>query len=411
MAIKNKIGLVLSGGGARGAYEVGVLKFIREKLYRDIGVKVKFDIFCGTSIGAINACYLAATAISPQRGLQELIDVWLSMRFEDVVQFGLQQLLRTPRLLLGDLPFYRDREGRLGGLLNTMPLERLVMDQIPWSGIRQGLQHGLFEAISVTATDVMSGLSTVFIERRDLSVPLWSRDRQIITRPTRIRPEHALASAAIPVLFPAIMIEGRYYTDGGVRQNTPISPALRLGANKLLVIGLRHEEKSPQSLPAENVSNLSRFPGLPFIIGKILNALLLDHLDYDLDRLKRFNTLLEGGKIVYGPDFENKINGVLLPMRQASYRHVEAVAIRPSVDLGYIASLQAKNGRFSKNNKGILARYLKHTAISQDAVDADLLSYLLFDADYARDLIELGYQDAANKQDELARLFLEDIQE
>jgi NTE family protein len=372
-----KIGLVLSGGGARGAYEVGVLQYVKETLPREIAAEVRFDIYCGTSVGAINACYLASTASDPNEGVKTLRQVWESMEFDDVVRFGARQLAAAPALFLGSLPFTTERKGRLGGLLNTLPLEELVIDRIDWGGIHRGIASGAFESLAVSTTDVLSGQTTVFVEQRGGGAPTLSSDSHALARPAILRAEHALASAAIPFLFPAVSIDGRFYSDGGVRQNTPISPALRLGADKLLVIGLRHVSQprtdgsidavkpTPQPPPMEEAlhhKRLAQFPGLPFLAGKVLNALLLDHLDYDIDRLHRFNAMLEGGARVYGPDFAEKINAVLEPMRKASYRQVDAVVVKPSLDLGHIAAEHARRGPFSRKAKGLFARICSSTA-------------------------------------------------
>lgn len=400
-------GLVLSGGGARGAYEVGVIKFMYEKLAKELGPKMRFDVFCGTSVGAINACCLAATTTDPQAGIREIVKVWENMRFDAIMQFGLRQMLTLPRLLFSEMPALPLEKGRLGGLFNTRPLEKILIKGVPWAGIKKGLQSGAFKALAISATDVLTGLITVFVQS-DGALPTWPSESFVHSQQVDIGPAHALASAAIPILFPAVMVDGRFYVDGGMRQNTPISPALRLGANKLVIIGLKHESTTQERAEMSRSGALEKFPGLPFIIGKLLNALLLDHLDSDLDRLERFNTLLKSGRLVYGEEFSDKINAALLPYRQNGYRPVQTAVIRPSVDLGRIAAYHARYGAIAKRNKSLFSRYLRHSAISSHAIDADLLSYLFFDAEYAHDLIELGFKDAQNSADALANLFLSD---
>ena len=161
---------------------------------------------------------------------------------------------------------------------------------IPWQRITTNINQGLLESLSVTATDIGSGKTVVYVQRAGAGSPEWSKDPFVRAQAVTIGPEHALASAALPILFPAVAVGERFYCDGGLRQNTPLSPALRLGADKVLVIGLRHKPLvEPEAPPEESMP----FPGAAFLVGKILDAFLLDHIDYDLDRLRRFNAVIE----------------------------------------------------------------------------------------------------------------------
>jgi NTE family protein len=289
-----KLALVLSGGGARGAYEAGVLKYIREDLAGDLGGQIHFDILSGTSVGGIHTCFLAGTSDMPARQGRVLAERWESMVLEEVVSFGLKDFLRAPATLLGSGKIEEFEKGkkRLGGVVQTQMLERLVRRLIPWSRISRNCESGCFDSLSITATDIGSGKSVVFVESV-APLPPWSQDPFVRAQKVKMTAEHAIASAALPILFPAIAIGERFFCDGGLRQNTPLSPALRLGAEKVLVIGLRHKPK-PIPEPEEGMP----FPGAAFLAGKILNAFLLDQIYYDLDRLRRRHSLIVGAKSV-----------------------------------------------------------------------------------------------------------------
>ena len=233
-----------------------------------------------------------------------------------------------------------------------------------------------------------------------MAIPEWSKDPFVRAQAVTIGPEHAMASAALPILFPAVAVGERFFCDGGLRQNTPLSPALRLGADKVLVIGLRHKPPSAAEVPEESMP----FPGAAFLVGKILNAFLLDHIDYDLDRLRRFNALIGAVGAVGSAEHTRRFDEVVTKMRGAPYRVVEEFMIRPSADLGEIAGRIARAGRFKGSGGGPGIQLLRRLATARGADEADLLSYILFDGFYAAEVARLGYEDARAHHGELAQV-------
>ncbi len=317
-------------------------------------------------------------------------------------------MLSFPKRLLGLRKIGKQlrlgqRPDRLYGLLDTGPLERLVLNAIPWRGIRRNIREGSLEAVCVTATQIATGRAVVFTERRD-PLPPWASADAIHMQPIRIKPVHALASAAIPALFPAVRVGARYYADGGLRLNTPLAPAVRLGANRILVIGLSHPAASTvdEGVAQERTEG---FGNPMFLLGKILNALLLSPIETDLSRLHLVNSLIENGTSAYGGDFLERLNSVGLTRGMRPIQKIDALVVRPSRDLGILAGelLQGKHGSIE------LSRFLRFIfrafRASPDPQEADLLSYLLFDSHYARLLTDLGYHDAEARERELAAFF------
>jgi NTE family protein len=395
-----RVALVLSGGGARGAYEAGVMRYIREDLAGDLGGQVQFDIICGTSVGGIHACFFAATSHIPAKQGRILVDRWESFVLEEMVSFGVKEFMRAPATLLGSGVIEEvEGERRLGGIVKTQQLEKVVRRLIPWQQVGLNIRDGHLEALAVTATDIGSGKSVVFIQNASGQAPEWSKDPFVRAQAVTIAPEHALASAALPILFPAVAVGERFFCDGGLRQNTPLSPALRLGADKVLVIGLRHKPPGNADVPEESMP----FPGAAFLVGKILDAFLLDHIDYDLDRLRRFNALIEAVRAVGSPDHVSRFDEVVTKMRGAPYRIVGEFMIRPSEDLGEIAGHIARTGRFKGSGGGAGIQLLRRLATARGADEADLLSYILFDGFYAAEVARLGYEDARAQHDVLAK--------
>jgi len=397
-----RIGFVLSGGGSRGAYEAGIIHYLRTDLARRLGRHVPIDIVTGTSVGAINAAFLAATMSDPENQANQIVAAWRALRIEELISLKARDLMRAAKMMLGgDPPPPPPGSFRYGGLLDTSGLERFVIRVIPWRGIERSLRNRDLHAISVSATHVGTGHTVVFLSSGEPVPREWSRDPFVRHRAARIGPRHVLASAAIPMLFPAVKIGEEYFTDGGLRQNTPMSPAIRLGADRLLLISLRHVGPEPKVIQKERAE---AYPKPLFLAGKALNALLLDHTEYDLQRMQRINLILEAGHASFGDRFEEMMNHELARLRGAPLRRIQAVHIRPSEDIGALAADFVAKGRMKVS--GTLARRLiQRLAGGEARHESDLLSYLLFDGDFASELIELGRRDAAKKEDELASLF------
>ena len=400
--------IVLSGGGARGAYEAGVLSFVLGELPRRLGFLPRFDVYSGTSVGAVHSCFLAAQADDPLAGVRMLVDVWRSMSFARVYRFGVGDAWSFGKSLLGFVTGgsvgARAQGARIHGLLNTAPLERLVVDGISWRRLRRNRRAGRFTAVCVSATEIATGRTVTFVDHRDRDVPSWTNDVHHVARPATIGPEHALASAAIPLLFPTVRIGDTFYCDGSLRQQTPLSPALRLGSNRVLVVGLRHGRPPSLADPlaAERVEQMHT---VGFLFGKVLDALLIDRLEYDLGQMRVVNRILRAGLELYGDEYLERVNVQVKKARGLGFRVVEDCLITPSADIGVIAARHVARAR-SRPDLSLLGQ-LAFGALTRGSPEneADLASYLLFDGDYASELIDLGRSDAAAMEDELVRFF------
>lgn len=398
-----RIALVLSGGGARGAYEAGVIRYLREELPSALGGHVPLDILCGTSVGAITACFLGASMDRPDDQGRELAAIWSDMTLERVYKVQGEDLWTISRKLwrAATNEPVRPEGWRLYDILHPEPLEEMVRTRASWPRISANLAKGLFSAVSVSTTQIATGMTVVFLQRREGGVPAWSRDPYTEAREAILGPEHALASAAIPLMFKAVRIGDEYYCDGFLRQNTPLSPALRLGADRVLIISLKHRSGRP--VAPEN--RRREYPTTPLLMGKVLNALMLDHTDYDLDRLHRFNAILETGMRTYGPGFVDQMNETIRAMRGQPYRLIQDLVLRPSREISQIAAKHAKRNRLGSDTTSLPTKLLHRIAQSQLMTEADLASYLLFDGEYARDLIQLAMEDTHARREDLIRFF------
>jgi NTE family protein len=402
--IEPRTALVLSGGGARGAYEAGVIRYLRGELAETLGFQPRIDILCGTSIGAVNACFLASTAEDPAGQGEALVDIWRSLRLEEVFHWSALSLAALPVYVLRQLRATRLRQvsWRLSDFMYPVALARVIEGRIEWDALHRNVRNGMLDALTVTATDLGTGRAVVFVETRG-ALPQWSRDPLVEARAEEIGPRHALASSAIPLLFRPVLIDGSWFIDGSVRLNTPLAPAIRLGAERVIVVGLRQAartERVPRIESAEPPSTAAQ-------LGRMLNALLLDHTDYDLERLHRINSLIAKGERASGRCFD-ELEEITASDLGAPLRQVKDLVIRPSQDIGLMAREYAAR-RVKRLRRGTLAsRLLRRAAADEDAAAdgaADLASYLLFDGEYADGLAALGHSDARAMREALVEFF------
>jgi NTE family protein len=397
-----KVGLVLAGGSARAAYEVGVVRYILEDVGRALGRDIPIDIISGTSAGSINSVMLAAHADKPSARAALLARRWTDLRLEDVVRPSTGEILRLAARLVGRSPRSDARSGRRGGVFDPTGVEAIIRDAVHFESIGEHMRAGRLSALSISTTHVASGRTVVFVQRREGGVPRWGGDPTMVARAAEIGAEHVLASAAVPLLFPAVQIDGNFYCDGGLRQNVPLSPARRLGANNLIVINpryIRDEAPTPEIAEARE----QQYPDPIFFVGKALNALLLDRIENDIDRLERLNAVLRAGVRKFGAKFTEMLNEELGRGGESALRPLEVVYVRASRDIGVMAADYVRSQEFAKRVRGIMGRVLRRIADGER--EADLLSYVLFDGPFAAQLIELGREDARARHDNLVKFF------
>ncbi len=393
-----RIGLVLAGGAARGAYEVGVLDHIVEHVSNDLGYDVPLDILSGTSVGAANVAALAAWADEPRARVGRLVAEWTGLRISEVVRPTTSSVLDTLRNVIGRTFTTRDA----AALFDPRPLELLLRRVIDFPRIDLNLRAGRLQAVTVSATQIATGRIVVFVQRRRARPAPWPATVNVAPRAVRLRMAHVLASAALPVMFPPVQVDGRYYCDGGLRQNIPLSPARRLGAQALIVINPKHHAPTTRQPPV-TLRTAEDFPNPLFLLGKALNAMLLDRVDNEIDRLEKINTILSAGERRFGPTFLAELNDELGRTEGRGLVNLRTVHIRPQDDIGQLSAEYVRSSSFEA--PGVLGRVMKRLAGGEGPPDADLLSYVLFDGEFAGRLIELGRADGRRYHDELCALF------
>ncbi|MEN9834053.1 MAG: hypothetical protein RL011_246 [Pseudomonadota bacterium] len=375
MPVKQKnTGLILTGGGARGAYQAGVLQGIAE-IAKSRTQTIPCDIISGASAGALNVGFIAATADNFSRAARQLSEFWSTLKAESVFRTDVRSLSRIGLNWATDLTLGNARKQKQAvSLVDTSPLKTLISSRVPFNGISKHLSSGVLNAVEVSALDYSTSENVSFImSRQPRAAWVHPRRRSAFTK---IKADHVMASAAIPLLFPPIEVESRFYGDGCVRNPAPLSPAIRLGARRLLIVGVRHGRN--HHIDRTELTPTDK-PTIARILGVVLNALVMDTVEYDIDRLTRMNKMVES----VPPELRDK-----LPLKQ-----IDCLAIQPSADVGEIA------GQHFKRLPGMLQYLIGGMGNAVEA--AELASYLLFEPSFCSYLTELGRQDAYNRRDEI----------
>jgi len=370
--------LVLSGGGARAAYQSGVLAYIAEAF-----PETNFSIQLGVSAGAINMAHLANYTGTFREATERLIEIWEDLQVEDVFEPEssvalVRRLIRRARLSPLEV------NGPHQALLNTDPLRRFLQAELQTeegelAGIHQNLERGRLRACALSATNYATGQTITWVQGRNITP--WERPTRK-SHETQLTVEHIMASTSLPLVFPAIQIGDAWYGDGGIRLSAPLSPVIHLGAHRILVISTRYHRSRAEADDPATVG----YPPAAQIIGIMLNAVFLDVLDQDARKLERINQLLLS----------------LPPRKWNGLRPIEFLVLRPSKDLGRMAS------EYTLTVGGALG-WMTRWLGTEETKSPDWLSMLLFDREYVSRLIELGREDARRQHDVLAAFFSSEL--
>ncbi|HXV87268.1 MAG TPA: patatin-like phospholipase family protein [Gemmatimonadales bacterium] len=362
------VGVVLAGGGARAAYQVGVLQALAEQV-----PELEIPIITGVSAGAISAAFLAGHPGPIRRSVGELRGEWLRLTADKVYSVPARGVVRTAWHMASGVLRRGSARPTVRGLLDMRPLARFLARSVDFPGIEANVGAGRLRALGLSATSYDSGKTVTFVHSRP-EVPLWERANRTSVR-TLVSVDHVMASSAIPILFPAVRLNGGYFGDGSVRDTAPLAPAIHLGARRLIVIGMR-ASRGPGRGDAT-------YPTSAAIAAMLLHSVFLDALDADVERLERINTLLGAMPAEVSPP------GGLKP--------VELVVVRPSRDLGAMA-------RGYRPRLPLPMDWMVRSMGSEQERGADFLSYLMFEPDYMGLVMEMGYEDGKNSREAVEKM-------
>lgn len=371
-APRHETAIILSGGGARAAYQVGALRAIAHIAGRN--ARIPFPVICGTSAGAINAALLAVNADDFRRGVARLTRWWRRVTVADIYAGDLATLARHSARFLASVLTGGAVPAKVASLFDNAPLTDLLTRGLDFGRIDAMIAAGHLYALSINATSYTSGHAVSFFQGAP-SLRSWHRLRRR-GQPTQLATEHLMASTAIPFVFPAGRIEDDYFMDGSVRQIAPLSPALHLGATRVIVLAVgQFSGQRPATGPAQ-------YPSFAQVAGHALSSVFLDNMGADIERLAQYNRMIDGL-----PAALRDGNGLHL-------NHVDAFVLAPSRDVASLAL------QFVDTLPGAVRAVLRGFGSTQ-GTGANLTSYLLFDRGFCRALLALGYQDAMARRDEL----------
>ena len=410
-----RMALVLSGGGVRGAYEAGVINYIRTQIHERHGGRKTFEVQCGSSVGAINTCFMASMAHQPFEQGQRLRFLWDHVDQDKIYKrhFGaLGSLLsRTAKgISINLFNLHKKDQEKKGaahfkGFFDTSPLPQYLHSIISFKDIGHNLKKGILAAVSVRATNVSTGRMELFIQKR----PNVIYSGEYTHYDTRLSVVHVMASGAIPLIFPAVKVKHNYYIDGSLRLNTPMSPAIQLGAGKIMIIGLHHIYQPGEQYHHILVPNQE--PSLGQIVGKVMNSFFLDRLQYDVEQLRRINRIIEWSEKVYGKDYLEKINhrlkeqGIKGDIANRGLKKMKVFQIFPSRDVSELFSECYEDTR-KKEYFTTFEKMLFRLFDVDPGAGVDTLSYLAFMPNYIHQLLELGFHDAEAHREEIIEFLL-----
>ena len=385
------IGLVLSGGASRGAYQAGVMRFLYRQLPKRLGYVPWPNVVSGTSVGALNAMF---TVTRSEKYMVYLSRIWRRMRLSDV-------FVIRPDDVIGALwGRYRGRPG--AALLDPSPLEDLIGKLFPYKETRKAIDSGAVRAFIMCATDLADGTNTLFVDSADETLDLKPLPGSRVLRRS-CDPQSLLASAALPFLFPPVRIDGRTYVDGGLRLNTPLRPVLHSGVDRILLVLAHAEQKHQIRHNPDLRGDHSVVPTLAFLAGKSLNALMADPVERDLVMAERTNAYIDWGTKKYGPGFAEDIR------KELGLRKVRILTIRPKLDLGAVANATFRTHPPQDSASSRLLLNLMADRPNDEGGESDLLSYLYFDREFTGRIEAQGFEDARRMEDELVSFFTDPV--